>query len=76
MTYDVGIRHRMGPTYDVVTYDVHTISSKPTISHVQSSKLQCCTVFIVCDIVGPGLYIVCYVHHIVYDIGSDIAYDV
>ena len=73
MTYDVDIRHRMCPTYDVVTYDVHTISSKPTMSHV---KLQCLTVFIVCDIVGSGLHIVCDVHHIVYDIGSDIAYNV
>jgi hypothetical protein len=69
MTYDVDIRHRMCSTYDVVTYDVHTISSKPTMSNV---KLECLTVFIVCDIVGSGLHIVCDVHHL----GSDIAYDV
>ena len=34
MAYDIDIRHRRCRTYDVVTYDVHTISSKPTMSHV------------------------------------------
>jgi hypothetical protein len=43
------------------------------MSHVQTTMPYS---FIVCDIVGPGLYIVCDVHHILYDIGSDIAYDV
>jgi hypothetical protein len=37
MTYDINIRHRMYPTYDVVTYDVHTISSKPTMSYVTTT---------------------------------------
>jgi hypothetical protein len=27
----------MCPTYDVVTYDVHTISSKPTLSYVRTT---------------------------------------
>jgi hypothetical protein len=37
MTYDINIRHRMCPTYNVVTYDVHTISSKRTMSYVQTT---------------------------------------
>ena len=37
MTYDIDIRHRMCPTYDVVTNDVHTISSKRTMSYVQTT---------------------------------------
>jgi hypothetical protein len=58
MAYNVDIRYRRSPTYDVVTYDVQTISSKPTMLYVQ---LQSHTVFIV----GSGLYIICDVHHIV-----------
>jgi hypothetical protein len=39
MTYNtvIDIRYRTYPTYDVVTYDVHTISSKCTMSYVQTT---------------------------------------
>ncbi len=35
------MRHRRRPTYDVVTYDVHTISSKPTMSYVLTTMSYC-----------------------------------
>ena len=37
MTYDIDRRHRTCPTYDVETYDVHTISSKRTMSYVTTT---------------------------------------
>jgi hypothetical protein len=37
MAYDIDIRHRTCPTYDVETYDVHTISSKRTMSYVHTT---------------------------------------